>query len=123
MWQLPHSDQDDPMHDAWAQLRVLVPPALCSSRKENRDVGTTEDPSRAALAIVALGCFAPAVAHAQESKITWRISQPGGDATQYKTQQAAVAGIKNLPAPSPFPPEFQFGWQYVDKIKSKVVGP
>ena len=55
--------------------------------------------SRAALAIVALGCFAPAVAQAQESKITWRISQPGGDATQYKTQQAAVAGIKN-PAPS-----------------------
>ncbi|MEN5270536.1 hypothetical protein ABE502_16420 [Stenotrophomonas sepilia] len=42
--------------------------------------------SRAALAIVALGCFAPAVAHAQESKITWRISQPGGNSTQYKTQ-------------------------------------
>ncbi|MEN6683445.1 RHS repeat-associated core domain-containing protein [Stenotrophomonas pavanii] len=77
--------------------------------------------SCAVLAIVAVGCFAPAVAQAQESKITWRISQPGGDATQYKTQQAAVAGIKNLPAPSPFPPEFQFGWQYVDKIKSKVV--
>ncbi|WP_401742406.1 RHS repeat-associated core domain-containing protein [Stenotrophomonas geniculata] len=73
------------------------------------------------LAIVAVGGFAPAVAQAQESKITWRISQPGGDATQYKTQQAAVAAIKNLPAPSPFPPDFQFGWQYVDKIKSKVV--
>lgn len=77
--------------------------------------------SRAVLAMIALGCFASAVAQAQESKITWRISQPGGDATQYKTQQAAVAAIKNLPAPSPFPPEFQFGWQYVDKIKSKVV--
>ena len=75
----------------------------------------------AVLAIVAVGCIAPAVVQAQESKITWRISQPGGDATQYKTQQAAVAAIKNLPAPSPFPPEFQFGWQYVDKIKSKVV--
>lgn len=78
--------------------------------------------SRAVLAIVALGCIAPAVVQAQESKITWRISQPGGDATQYKTQQAAVAAIKNLPAPSPFPPEFQFGWQSVDKIKSKIVG-
>ncbi|WP_341923535.1 RHS repeat-associated core domain-containing protein [Stenotrophomonas geniculata] len=77
--------------------------------------------SCAVLAIVAVGGFAPAVAQAQESRITWRISQPGGDATQYKTQQAAVAAIKNLPAPSPFPPEFQFGWQYVDKIKSKVV--
>ncbi|KPG79508.1 type IV secretion protein Rhs [Stenotrophomonas maltophilia] len=77
--------------------------------------------SCAVLAMVAVGCFAPAVAQAQESRITWRISQPGGDATQYKTQQAAVAAIKNLPAPSPFPPEFQFGWQYVDKIKSKVV--
>ncbi|TFZ44925.1 RHS repeat protein [Stenotrophomonas maltophilia] len=78
--------------------------------------------SCAALAIVALGCIAPAVVQAQESKITWRISQPGGNSTQYKTQQAAVAAIKNLPAPSPFPPEFQFGWQSVDKIKSKVVG-
>ncbi|WP_295553771.1 RHS repeat-associated core domain-containing protein [uncultured Stenotrophomonas sp.] len=77
--------------------------------------------SCAVLAIVAVGGFAPAVAQAQESKITWRISQPGGDATQYKTQQAAVTAIKNLPAPSPFPPEFQFGWQSVDKIKSKVV--
>ncbi|CAM4127957.1 RHS repeat-associated core domain-containing protein [Stenotrophomonas pavanii] len=77
--------------------------------------------SCAVLAMVAVGCFAPAVAQAQESRITWRISQPGGDATQYKTQQAAVAAIKNLPAPSPFPPDFQFGWQYVDKIKSKVV--
>ena len=77
--------------------------------------------SRAVLAIVAVGFVAPAVAQAQESKITWRISQPGGDAAQYKTQQAAVAAIKNLPAPSPFPPEFQFGWQSVDKIKSKVV--
>ncbi|UWU59190.1 DUF6531 domain-containing protein [Stenotrophomonas maltophilia] len=77
--------------------------------------------SCAVLAIVAVGGFAPAVVQAQESRITWRISQPGGDATQYKTQQAAVAAIKNLPAPSPFPPEFQFGWQSVDKIKSKVV--
>ncbi|MGS1319659.1 RHS repeat-associated core domain-containing protein [Stenotrophomonas geniculata] len=77
--------------------------------------------SCAMLAIVAVGGFAPAVVQAQESRITWRMSQPGGDATQYKTQQAAVAAIKNLPAPSPFPPEFQFGWQYVDKIKSKVV--
>lgn len=77
--------------------------------------------SCAVLAIVALGCFAPVVAQAQESKISWRISQPGGNSTQYKTQQAAVAAIKNLPAPSPFPPEFQFGWQSVDKIKSKVV--
>lgn len=75
----------------------------------------------AVLAIVAVGCFAPAVAQAQESKITWRISQPGGNSTQYKTQQQAVQAIKSLPAPSPFPPEFQFGWQSVDKIKSKVV--
>ncbi|UGB17594.1 DUF6531 domain-containing protein [Stenotrophomonas maltophilia] len=77
--------------------------------------------SCAVLAIVAVGCFAPAVAQAQESKITWRISQPGGNSTQYKTQQQAVQAIKSLPAPSPFPPEFQFGWQSVDKIKSKVV--
>ncbi|WP_439448406.1 RHS repeat-associated core domain-containing protein [Stenotrophomonas sp. ATs4] len=77
--------------------------------------------SRAVLAIVAVGCFAPAVAQAQESRITWRISQPGGNSTQYKTQQQAVQAIKSLPAPSPFPPEFQFGWQSVDKIKSKVV--
>ncbi len=77
--------------------------------------------SRAALVIAALSGITPTMAQAQESKVTWRISQPGGDATQYKTQQAAVAAIKNLPAPSPFPPEFQFGWQYVDKIKSKVV--
>lgn len=77
--------------------------------------------SCAVLAMVAVGCFAPAVAQAQESKITWRISQPGGNSTQYKTQQQAVQAIKSLPAPSPFPPEFQFGWQSVDKIKSKVV--
>ncbi|WP_340568935.1 RHS repeat-associated core domain-containing protein [Stenotrophomonas sp. G106K1] len=77
--------------------------------------------SCAALAIIALSGITPTVAQAQESKITWRISQPSGDATQYKTQQAAVAAIENLPAPSPFPPEFQFGWQYVDKIKSKIV--
>ncbi len=32
-----------------------------------------------------------------------------------------MQAIKSLPAPSPFPPEFQFGWQSVDKIKSKVV--
>ncbi|HEL4409888.1 TPA: hypothetical protein UNJ94_003474, partial [Stenotrophomonas maltophilia] len=38
----------------------------------------------AVLAIVAVGCIAPAVVQAQESKITWRISQPGGNSTQYK---------------------------------------
>ena len=36
--------RDDPKHDVVRQLpHVLVPPELCSSRKENRDVGTTED--------------------------------------------------------------------------------
>ena len=75
--------------------------------------------SCAALALIALGSMA---AQAQESKTTWRISQPGGNSTQYKTQQEAVQAIKSLPAPSPFPPDFQFGWNSVDKIKSKVVG-
>ncbi|AWH33208.1 RHS repeat-associated core domain-containing protein [Stenotrophomonas sp. SAU14A_NAIMI4_8] len=74
-----------------------------------------------ALMIVALGCAAPIASQAQESKTTWRISQPSGNSTQYKTQQAAVQAIKSLPAPSPFPPEFQFGWQSVNSIKSKVV--
>ncbi len=74
------------------------------------------------LATVALGCMTPAPAEAQESKTTWRISQPSGNSTQYKTQQEAVQAIKSLPAPSPFPPDFQFGWNSVDKIKSKKVG-
>lgn len=74
------------------------------------------------LATVVLGCMTPASAEAQESKTTWRISQPGGNSTQYKTQQEALQAIKSLPAPSPFPPDFQFGWNFVDKIKSKVVG-
>lgn len=69
------------------------------------------------LAMIALGCTAPLAVQAQESKTTWRISQPSGNSTQYKTQQEAVQAIKSLPAPSPFPPEFQFGWQSVNSIK------
>lgn len=61
-------------------------------------------------------------AQAQESKMTWPISQSGGNSTQYKAQQEAVAAIKNLPKPSPFPPALQFGGQSVDKIMSKAAG-
>lgn len=75
-----------------------------------------------ALVTIVLGCMTPVSAQAQESKTTWRISQPSGNSTQYKTQQEAVQAIKSLPAPSPFPPEFQFGWSSVDKIKAKKVG-
>ncbi|MEG2977930.1 MAG: hypothetical protein RR831_00280, partial [Stenotrophomonas sp.] len=74
-----------------------------------------------ALTTIALGCVAPLAAQAQESKKTWRISQPSGSSTQYKTQQAAVQAIQSLPAPSPFPPEFQSGWKSVNSIKSTVV--
>jgi len=74
-----------------------------------------------ALTMAALGCAAPLAAQAQESKTTWRISQPSGNSTQYKTQQAAVQAIQSLPAPSPFPPELQFGWKSVNSIKSTVV--
>ncbi len=35
--------RDDPKHDAGHSSAFSFPPALCSSRKENRDVGTTED--------------------------------------------------------------------------------
>ena len=113
--------RDDPKHDAGHSSAFSFPPALCSSRKENRDVGTTEDHFVCRAGDRCRWLLRPAVAQAQESKITWRISQPGGNSTQYKTQQQAVQAIKSLPAPSPFPPEFQFGWQSVDKIKSKVV--
>ena len=83
--------------------------------------GRTMKLARVALTMAALGCAAPLAAQAQESKTTWRISQPSGNSTQYKTQQEAVQAIKSLPAPSPFPPEFQFGWQSVNSIKSKAV--
>jgi hypothetical protein len=60
------------------------------------------------------------VAQAQESKITWRISQPGGDATQYKTQQAAVAGIKNLPAqPVPAGVPVRLAVRRQDQVESR----
>jgi RHS repeat-associated protein len=60
-------------------------------------------------------------ASAQESKTTWQITSPSGNTTVYKTQRDAVEAIKTLPAPSPYPPEFQEAWQYVNKIKSTVI--
>jgi len=70
---------------------------------------------------VAIICTCIVPAAAQESRVTWHITQPAGNATAYATQQDAVRALASLPAPSPFPPALQFGWKSVNTIKSKTV--
>ena len=66
-------------------------------------------------------CLCQPAAWGQESGKEWRISEPSGQSTVYNTQPEAVDAIKALPAPNGYPPEFQIGWQSVDKIKSQKV--
>jgi hypothetical protein len=74
-----------------------------------------------ALMMVALGCAAPLAAQAQESKTTWRISQPSGNASDFKTQQEALQAVKTLPVPPGVPADLQYFWEAVKTIKSKSV--
>ncbi|WP_367381219.1 hypothetical protein [Stenotrophomonas cyclobalanopsidis] len=77
--------------------------------------------SRAAVAMLVLGCMAPLAAQGQESRITWRISQPAGNASEFSTQQEAVEAFKTLPVPPGVPAEYQHAWANVKTIKSKSV--
>ncbi|WP_254051373.1 RHS repeat-associated core domain-containing protein [Stenotrophomonas sp. SAU14A_NAIMI4_5] len=77
--------------------------------------------SRAAVAMLMLSCMAPLAAQGQESKITWRISQPAGNASEFSTQQEAVEAFKTLPVPPGVPAEYQHVWANVKTIKSKSV--
>ncbi|MDN8654501.1 RHS repeat-associated core domain-containing protein [Stenotrophomonas indicatrix] len=74
-----------------------------------------------ALMMTALGCAAPLAAQAQESKTTWRISQPAGNTSEFSTQKEAVEAFKSLPVPSGVPAEYQRVWANVKTIKSKSV--
>ena len=77
--------------------------------------------SRAAVTMLMLGCMAPLAVQGQESKITWRISQPAGNASEFSTQQEAVEAFKTLPVPPGVPAEYQHAWANVKTIKSKSV--
>ena len=61
----------------------------------------------------------PAVAQAQESRSPGAFRSPA--AMRPVQDPAAAVQRSRTFRTSPFPPEFQFGWQSVDKIKSKVV--